>query len=156
MNGTSTAREALIAEALGDLALLLDRLEKVGPKVDETRQALQKSSDSISREIARFAPDMQAFTLHAKLETEKYVNRHVEAAIVSAREEQLRVMQEGARDLFKKEVDPVVRQVSAQLHRLAQLAQPRPNPWMPWLTHGAAFATGTAMTWLAVVMIWLR
>lgn len=155
MNCPSTAKEALLAEALGDMASLVDRLDLMAPKVDASRQALLKSSESIAREIAKFAPDMQAFTHHAKVQTEKYVNRHLTEATASSREAQLRAMQEGAREMFKKEVDPVVRQVSAQLQQLALLAQPRKNPWVPWLTHGAAFVTGAALTWL-VVAIWVR
>jgi hypothetical protein len=46
--------------------------------------------------------------------------------------------------------------VLAQLAYLARLAQPRKNPWVPWLTHGAAFVTGAALTWLVVVAIWFR
>ncbi|WP_157538816.1 hypothetical protein [Hydrogenophaga flava] len=73
-----------------------------------------------------------------------------------AKETQIQVMQETAQELFKKEFHPLVNQVIARLEHLARLAQPRPNPWMPRLTHGAAFVTGAALTWLVVVMIWVR
>jgi hypothetical protein len=39
---------------------------------------------------------------------------------------------------------------------LARLAQPDQNRWLPWLTHSASFVTGAALTWLAVVLIWVR
>ena len=78
-------------------------------------------------------------------------------ATASSREAQLRAMQEGALEMFKKEVDPVVRRVSAKLQQLALLAQPRKNLWMPWLTHGSAFVTGAALTRVVVVVaIWVR
>jgi hypothetical protein len=156
MNPASSAKEALIAEALGDLALLLDRLETVGPTVDASRAALLKSSEAIAKEIAEFAPDMRKFTHHAKLQTEKFVAHQLAQATTSAREAQLKLMEEAARELFKTKVDPVVRQVSAQLQHMAQLAQPRKHPWMPWLTHISAFVTGAALTWLVVVAIWVR
>ena len=38
MNPPSTAREALIAEALGDVARLIDRVEALTPAMDKARQ----------------------------------------------------------------------------------------------------------------------
>jgi GTPase involved in cell partitioning and DNA repair len=153
MNRPSTAKEALIAEALGDMDLLLKRLEAVVPLVDGTRKTLIKSSEMISREIATFAPHMKEFTDYAKIQTAKQIDRSVVEVTQRAKEAQLQAMQEAAREMFRKEVDPVVRQVSAQLQQLARLAQSRKNPWMPWLTHGSAFMAGTALTWLVVAAI---
>lgn len=65
-------------------------------------------------------------------------------------------MQEAAQELFRKELLPLVNRLMAPLEHLTRLARPRPTPWMPWLTHCAAFLTGAALTWLVVVMIWVR
>lgn len=56
-------------------------------------------------------------------------------------------MQSAARELFSKHFHPKVSQVAFQQARLAQLALPCPAPWMPWLTHGFAFATGIVLPW---------
>lgn len=156
MNRMSTAKEALIAEALGDLDLLLKRLEAVVPLVDATRKTLIKSTEMVSREIAGFAPHMKQFTDYAKVQTAKQIDRSVTDVTQRAKEMQVEAMREAALELFKKEFHPLVNQVIARLEHLTQLAQPRPNPWMPWLTHSAAFVTGAALTWLVAVMIWVR
>lgn len=65
-------------------------------------------------------------------------------------------MRSAAREMFNKEFHPVVNRTLTQLEYLARLAQPDQNRWLPWLKHGAACLTGSALTWLAVVMIWVR
>lgn len=151
MNRPSTAKEALIAEALGDLDLLLKRLEAVVPLVDSTRKTLIKSSETISREIATFAPHMKEFTDYAKIQTAKQIDRSVVEVTQRAKEAQLQSMQEAAREMFKKEVDPVVRQVLAQLQ---QIAQQRDHPFDRWATYAMAFCCGCLLT--VVVLTWVR
>lgn len=94
MNRMSTAKEALIAEALGDMDLLLKRLEAVVPLVDGTRKTLIKSADMVSREIAGFAPHMKEFTDYAKIQTAKQIDRSVTDVTQRAKEMQVQAMRE--------------------------------------------------------------
>lgn len=48
MNRPTTTREALIAEALGDMAQLVDRIEALAPAMDETRRALAQASADLT------------------------------------------------------------------------------------------------------------
>lgn len=48
MNGTSSAREALIAETLGEMAGLLDRVEAVAPALDSSRPVHPARADPAS------------------------------------------------------------------------------------------------------------
>ena len=95
MNRPSTAKEALIAEALGDMASLINRLEKLAPVMSTVHQELAQSSHALVREVSMFECRMS--------------------------------------DISQDAVDLCVKQM--------RLAQPDRKPWMPWLTHGAAFAT---------------
>jgi hypothetical protein len=124
MNRPSTAKEALIAEALGEACAFDNRMSAL----------TQKAVDVASTHIVRRANEVTAKTLDT----------------------QILAMQSAAREMFNKEFHPVVNQVLAQLAHLARLAQPRKYPWVPWLTHGAAFVSGAALTWLVVVAIWVR
>ena len=156
MNRMSTAKEALFAEAQKRQLRLITGKVAVVPLVDATRKSLIKSTEMVSHEIASFAPHMKQFTDYAKVQTAKQIDRSVTDVTQRAKEMQVQAMREAALDMFQKEFHPTVNQVIARLEHLARLAQPRPTPWMPWLTHGAAFVTGAALTWLVVVMIWVR
>ena len=61
MNRPSTAKEALIAEALGDMATLLERIEKLGPVMDISHRQLVQISKDLIREVSMFETRMTDF-----------------------------------------------------------------------------------------------
>ena len=73
MSHPSTAREALIVEAIGDVARLIERVEAVGPVVEESCRALQLASMTLRDELAGFERRMAAITEHAKTQTVKHI-----------------------------------------------------------------------------------
>jgi hypothetical protein len=52
MNRPTTAKEALIAEALGDMAGLIDRLEKLAPLMSTAHHELVQSSHALVSEVS--------------------------------------------------------------------------------------------------------
>lgn len=58
MNRPTTAKEALIAEALGDMAALIERLETLAPELQASRQALVLSHKELVNEVAIFKAQM--------------------------------------------------------------------------------------------------
>ncbi len=156
MNRTSTAKEALIAEALGDMATLMDRVEAVPPAMNRSHQALAAISERLVQQISTFELRVATLAQKAIEITATHIDRRANAVATKTLHEQTLAMQATARETLNRELYPAVNRVVTQLEYLTRLAQPRHNPWMPWLTHGAAFVTGAALTWLIVVMIWVR
>jgi hypothetical protein len=54
MNSVSTAREALIAEALGEVGALIDRVEALVPAVDDPGQTAWRAYENLIDRINRF------------------------------------------------------------------------------------------------------
>ncbi len=156
MNRPSTAKEALIAEALGDMATLLERIEKLGPVMDISHRQLVQISKDLIREVSMFETRMTDFRFKTIDVAARQIDQRTDEAATRILNAQIAAMQSAARDMFNKEVHPVVNRTIAQLEHLARPAQPDQNRWLPWLTHSAAFVTGAALTWLVVVMIWAR
>lgn len=156
MNRPSTAKEALIAEALGEVAKLIDRVEAVAPVMNSSRQALVQVSETLVHQACAFDNRMSALTQKTVDVASTHIVRRANEVTAKTLDTQILAMQSAAREMFNKEFHPVVNQVLAQLAHLARLAQPRKYPWVPWLTHGAAFVSGAALTWLVVVAIWVR
>ena len=154
MNSASTAREALIAEALGDVGALIDRLEALVPAMDELGQTAWRAHENLIERINRFDNQVQSTLNEAESEALRRILRHAEDITRQSLETQAMAMQNAAHEKFNKEFHPLVNRVTAQLEYLARLSEPDRYPWLPWLTHGAAFVTGAALTWLVVVMIW--
>ena len=156
MNRPTTAKEALIAEALSDMAGLIERIEKLGPVMDISHRQLVQISKDLVREVSMFETRMTDFTFKAVDVAAKQIDQRTNEAATKILNTQIAAMQSAAREMFNKEFHPVVNRVVSQLEHLARLSEPDQNSWRPWVTHGAAFMTGSALTWLVVVTIWVR
>lgn len=156
MNGTSSAREALIAETLGEMAALLDRVEAVAPALDASRLALINASTELAGQVTAFESRMAGVTENAKVQAVRHIARRTdEIARVSA-EAQTRAMEEAARMLFRTEVGPALQRVAMPLQHLADLAHRGAHPWQHWLTHAATAAAASAVTWVLAAWLWAR
>jgi uncharacterized membrane-anchored protein len=144
MNGTSSAREALIAEALGEMAALLDRVEAVAPALDASRLALINASAELAGQVTAFESRMAGITENAKVQAVKHIARRTEEITRVSAEAQTRAMEEAARMLFRTEVGPALQRVAMPLQHLADLAHRGAHPWQHWLTHAATAAVASA------------
>ena len=156
MNGTSSAREALIAETLGEMAALLDRVEAVAPALDASRLALINASTELAGQVTAFECRMAGITENAKLQAVKHIARRTDEITRVSAEAQTRAMEEAARMLFRTEVGPALQRVAMPLQHLADLAYRGAHPWQHWLTHAATAAAASAVTWALAAWLWAR
>lgn len=156
MTGTSSAREALIAETLGEMAALLDRVEAVAPALDASRLALINASTELAGQVTAFESRMAGITENAKMQAVKHIARRTEEITRVSAEAQTRAMEESARMLFRTEVGPALQRVAMPLQHLADLAHRGAHPWQHWLTHAATAAAASAVTWALAAWLWAR
>lgn len=153
MTHPSTTREALIAEALDDAAKLLRQVEALAPALDQARQALADAHSGLAGQLAAFEAQVTALTERAKVQAVAHVLARTDEAARRSIEFQARAMADAARVALGAEL-------GATLQRLQAAAQPRPDAprrrWEPWLTHAAAAATASAVTWTVAIMLWGR
>ena len=156
MNGASSAREALIAETLGEMAALLDRVEAVAPALDASRLALINASTELAGQVTAFESRMAGITENAKMQAVKHIARRTDEITRVSAEAQTRAMEEAARMLFRTEVGPALQRVAMPLQHLADLAHRGAHPWQHWLTHAATAAAASAVTWALAAWLWAR
>lgn len=156
MNGTGSAREALIAEALGEVAALLDRMEAVGPALERSRLALIHASSELAGQVTAFESRMAGITENAKVQAVKHIARRTEEIARGSAEAQTRAMEEAARILFRTEVGPALQRVAMPLQHLADLAHRGAHPWQYWLTHAATAVVASGLSWALAAWLWAR
>ena len=148
MTAPSTAREALIAEALGDVARLIDRVEALTPAMDQSRRALAQANADLVHCVVGFEGRMGAITENAKIKTMEHVVSRTNEVARQSLDQQTRAMTEAARALFSAELAPALRQMAASLRPLVERAE---RPWELWLTHAATAAAATVASWITAV-----
>lgn len=156
MSNLSTAREAFIIEALGEVATLLDRVEAVAPALDASRLALINASTELAGQVTAFESRMAGITENAKMQAVKHIARRTDEITRASAEAQTRAMEEAARMLFRTEVGPALQRVAVPLQHLADLAHRGAHPWQHWLTHAATAAAASAVTWALAAWLWAR
>ena len=143
----STAREALIAEAIGDVAALLDRLEALGPTIDASRQAAVEASAQLSAALEAFERNLAAVSATARTQVVEHIVKQTQEAARRAQELQSIAITEAAQRVFRSEVQ----QAMQYLARAMQVVNAtKPSLWETWLTHATTAAVASALTWLLV------
>jgi cell division septum initiation protein DivIVA len=153
MNQPSTAREALIVEAIGDVATLIDQVEAAKPVLNEACQAMQQASQSLRDELASFDKRMTAVAENAKTMTIKHIATRTDEAARQTISQQSRAMADAARVAFGAQIGAELGAAVQRMQTMLERHDQREKPWQRWLTHAATAATASAATF-ALTMLW--
>ena len=153
MNGPGSAREALIAEVVGDLARMLDRAEALERSMALSRQALADAHGRLSDQLATFEAQVTALTERAKVQAVKHILARTDEAARQSIDQQGRAMADAARVAFGAELGATMQRLQLTLR---QLVDRRLQRWDRWLAHAGVAATASAVTWVTAAWLWAR
>jgi hypothetical protein len=148
---STTAREALIAEVIGDVARLLDRVDALAPVILEAERSLLAATERLDDQIHSFETRMTTIIENAKVQAVNHIVRRTAEVAGRAADAQRRAMEEAASALFKAQVESSLQRLVASLRHLLERAD---RPWDCWMTHAATAVVASATT--LVVATWLR
>jgi ABC-type transporter Mla subunit MlaD len=151
-----TAREELMAVAIGQLGELLDRMDTLAPNLDASRMELQRTSADVAEKVVAFSKRMDEITENAKVQTVKHIARRADEMARGTVDTQTRAMEEAARVVFRNEVGPTLQRVTLPLQDVAALARKSARPWEGWLLHAATAVLSSAISWAMAAWLWLR
>jgi len=147
MNRPSTAREALIVEALGEVASLLDRVESLTSSMEAGRLALANASAELDHRLKDFQGATTAMTQQVQARAIDHIVRRTGKATTDSIEAQARAMSSAARLAFSTQVDSTLGRLNQSLHEAVHRVD---RPWDLWLTHAATAAVSAVLTWWVV------
>lgn len=147
MSEPTTAREALIVEALGEVALLLDRIESLTSSMEVGRLELANASAHLDSRLKAFEVGTASVAQQVQVEAIEHIIRRTGKATSDSIELQARAMNAAARLAFSAEVDSNLARLTHTLQRVLHRVE---RPWDLWLTHAATAAVSAAFTWWVV------
>ena len=152
MNRSTTAREALIVEAIGDVANLLDRVGALLPAMNASHKKLADAAIKLGGCVEPLKAHIgEAMTRTQNAAVEHIRRRTGEIAAESLRQ-QTQAMEEAARAIVAKEVGPPLRQLASTLQLLIERTR-RPQ-WETWATYAATGVTSaTFAAWIALFFV---
>lgn len=156
MSDLVTAREELMAVAIGDLGALLDRVETLAPQLDASRMELLRTSAELGEQVAAYSKRMDEITENAKVQAVKHIARRADEMARGTVDTQTRAMAEAARLVFRNEIGPTLQRVTLPLQEVAAMARKGAHPWERWLLHTATAVLSSAISWAMAAWLWLR
>lgn len=153
MNGPASAREALIVEALGEVAQLLDRVEALTASMEAGHSGLANASAELSGKLNLFEARMASVTQQVQTRAIEHIVRHTNEATRLSVEVQTRAMNDAARQAFTAHVDSTLARLTVSVRHLIQVAN---RPWEFWLTHVATAVASALITWFVVSLLAFR
>lgn len=146
----TTAREALIVEAIGDAAKLIRQVEALEPKLDESCRAFLMADAKLLDSLAGFEDRMAAVMDNGKTRTVQHVVARINEATARSIETQSSAMAEAARAAFGNELGPTLKQLQSALKTLVEQRQ---RYWESWFTHLAVAVTASTATWFLALRL---
>jgi hypothetical protein len=153
MDRSSTAREALVAELIGDLATLLDRVDTVIPSIDDARLKMTAAAHELTAGVAPFKAHMVGIAAETKKASVQHILRCTNEAAAKLLEAQTQAMTVSARAIIDKEVGPPLRQLARNLEQVGADTRRR---WDTWLIHAATAAASAICSAMLVLYIVYR
>jgi hypothetical protein len=154
MNGPRTAREALIAEVLGDLDGLLTRVEALPAMVAGAEGRLSGTVAALDEAGDKYRLAVTAFTEQAKADLSEYLDRKTAQAAQQATktvEEQRAALQEAARLAFRSEASDKAASLGVALGEAAK--EFRRSMWARVMEHAVTALIASAFTASLVYVI---
>ncbi len=131
----NTTREALIAEVLGDLDGLLDRVEALPGRIGAAEAQLTATVAALADASDKYRMAVTAFNEQAKAELTEYLERKAGEITAKTVEEQRVAMQEAARLAFRSEATD---RVAVLAKTPARANEAKPRPWVRLMEIGVA------------------
>lgn len=156
MSDLVTAREELMAVAIGDLGTLLDRFEKLTPQLEASRMGLLSTSTELAERVEAYSKRMDEITENAKLQAVKHIARRADEMARRTVDTQTRAMEEAARVVLRNEIGPTLQRVTLPLQEVVAMARKGARPWEGWLLHAATAVLASAISWAMAAWLWLR
>lgn len=156
MSDLTTTREALMAEAIGDLGKLLDRVETLVPTLEARQLELVQASADLAGQVNAYAIRIEDITENMKSQAVKYMARRADELVRATVDTQTRAMEEAARTVFRSEVGPTLQRMVQPLQDVADMARRGARPWEWWLLHAATAVLSSALSWGMAAWLWLR
>ena len=153
MNDPVAAREALMIEAIGEAGNLIESVRGLTPVLQEIRREIAQAAAGLRDNLAAFEGRMTSITENAKARTVQHLAARADEATRRSIELQGRAMTDAARVAFGAEFATTLQQLQSAIQPLVER---RGQRWERWLTHAAAAATASAVTWTLVFMLWAR
>ena len=147
MSQPTSAREALIVEALGEVALLLDRTESLTASMEVGRLALANASAELSDRMKLWEVGIEKVAQQVQAKAVEHIVRRTGKAASDSIELQARAMSAAARLAFSAEVDSNLARLTRSLQQVLHRVD---RPWDLWLTHAATAAVSAAFTWWVI------
>lgn len=143
MSDPTTGREALVAELIGDVATLLNKVDKLAPALKTACAEIVGASAGLQDHAEKTNESIVAMAEAAKVAVVKHIARQADQIARSAAEQRTRAAEIAIREILRAELTSAV-------HRLEQAASIKAGHWWTYLATAAAASLATA-----AVMLWL-
>lgn len=147
MNAPRTAREALIAEVLGDLDGLLTRVEALPAMVAGAEGKLSDTIAALNEAGDKYRLAVTAFTEQAKADLSEYLDlktAHAAQLATKTVEDQRAALQEAARLAFRSEASDKAASLGVALGEAAK--EFRRSMWSRMMEHAVTALIASAFT----------
>jgi hypothetical protein len=131
----SNVREALLAEALGDLAQPLQRAEAVQQALAVSTADLREAWLPLAAQMAALDRELGSLTRKAQSAAVRHILERTDQA---------------ARAVFAKQVQPALQRLTVVL----QQQGPARSAWSVWGTHGLALVFASGCSWAMAAWHW--
>lgn len=143
MSPPSSAREALIAELMGEVSSLLDRVDALIPALNATCDAISRASADMDTSAARAEGRIAALADAARTQAIKHIARNTEHLARRTVEHETRAMRVAAQEVFRAELTPALGQLKLMLNDSCALWRARSQ----WWVHAVTVASSSLITW---------